>query len=68
MSTITSKLPDFVTTYYQYLYDISFSENLLLKGTRIIIPPDLQMEVLNFIHVGHQCITKCCRLAQTSVC
>lgn len=61
------KLPDIMVPYYQYRYDISFSENLLLKDTRIIIPSNLQEEIINYIHVGHQGITKCRRLAQTSV-
>lgn len=61
------KLPDIMVPYYQYRYDILFSENLLLKDTRIIIPSNLQEEIINYIHVGHQGITKCRRLAQTSV-
>lgn len=61
------KLPEFMIPYYQYRNDISFSENLVLKDTRIVIPPDLQKEVLGYIHSGHQGITKCRRLAQTSV-
>lgn len=61
------KLPDFMVPYYQYRFDISFSENLVLKDTRIIIPPSLQKEVIDYIHSGHQGITKCRRLAQTSV-
>ncbi|KAJ8926627.1 hypothetical protein NQ314_020991 [Rhamnusium bicolor] len=45
--------------YYQYRHDINFSGNLLLKGTRIIIPPSLHKQVLEFIHEGHQGIVKC---------
>lgn len=40
---------------------------MLLKGTRIVIPPQLQGEVLEFIHSGHQGIVKCRRRAQGSV-
>lgn len=56
-----------ISLYYQYRFEISCSQNLLMKGSRIIIPQQLQNEVLQFIHVGHQGITKCRRRAQVSV-
>lgn len=62
-----SQINDEVLPYYQYRFDITFSQGILLKGTRIIIPPALQKEVIEFIHTGHQGITKCRRRAQLSV-
>lgn len=61
------KLPPFITPYYQYRHDRSFSENLVLKDTRIIVPPDIHNEVIGYIHSGHQGITKCRKLVQNSV-
>lgn len=62
-----NKIPDFMAPYYQHRNDISFSENLLLYGHRIIIPTNLQKEILECIHSGHQGITKCRRRAQSCV-
>lgn len=62
-----SKLPIELFPYYQHRYDISFSENLLLKNTRIIIPKSLQLKVLEFIHTGHLGIAKCRERAKMSV-
>lgn len=54
-------------SYHQYRHDISFANDLLLYENRIIIPGELQKEVLDFIHMGHQGISKCRRRAQISV-
>lgn len=56
-----------LVVYYQYRSDITFNENLLLKGTRIFIPPPLRHQVLQFIHAGHQGIVKCRERAKMSV-
>lgn len=62
-----AKLSVELIPYYQYRDDISFVENLLLKDSRIIIPNSLQLEVLNFIHMGHLGIVKCRERAKVSV-
>lgn len=56
-----------ILPYYQHRFEFSCSEGLLLKGCRIVIPLSLQKEVIEFIHAGHQGITKCRRRAQLSV-
>lgn len=62
-----SKLPVQMLPYYQYRHEISFSENLVLKGTRIVVPKDLQLKCLDFIHTGHLGIVKCRERAKSSV-
>lgn len=62
-----NKLTPELALYYQFRNYITFSENLLLKGNRIIIPPSLQQQVLQFIHTGHQGIVKCRERAKMSV-
>lgn len=62
-----SKMPEVMIPYHQYRHDISFANDLLLFENRIIIPSALQKEVLDFIHMGHQGITKCRRRAQICV-
>uniref|UniRef100_A0A1Y1KC72 Reverse transcriptase domain-containing protein n=1 Tax=Photinus pyralis TaxID=7054 RepID=A0A1Y1KC72_PHOPY len=54
-----SKLMLELIPYYQYRYELSFNEGLLVKGARIVIPKTLQLECLKFIHTGHLGITKC---------
>lgn len=60
-------LPSNLTNYYEYRYDFSMFNDLLLKDIRIVIPKELHHEVLNFIHLGHQGIVKCKRRANSSV-
>lgn len=62
-----NKICDNIMPYYQYRSEISFSEGLLLKNSRIIIPPSLQLRCLKFIHDGHLGIVKCRQRAKTSV-
>lgn len=62
-----NNIPDFMIPYHQHRNDINFADDLLLHGSRIIIPKELQNEILNFIHKGHQGLSKCRRRAQLSV-
>ena len=43
------------------------SAELLLRGTRIVIPQSIRTEILQKLHSGHQGITKCCDRAKQSV-
>ena len=45
----------------------SMCNDLLLYGSRIVIPRDLQEETLQKIHQGHQGIQKCCQRVLASV-
>ena len=46
--------------------ELCVANGLLLRGSRLVIPPNLQPDILNKIHTGHQGITKCRRhIAQT---
>lgn len=56
-----------VKPYYQYRNEFHVSEDLLMKNSRIVIPNKLHKEVIDFIHTGHQGITKCRRRAQQCV-
>lgn len=42
-------------------------EELLLKGSRIVIPPSMQDEVLESLHTGHQGVGRCRARANQSV-
>ena len=46
--------------------ELCVANGLLLRGSRLVIPPSLRPDILNKIHTGHQGITKCRRrIAQT---
>lgn len=62
-----NQLDENLAAYFQYRFEISFSQGLLLRNTRIIIPSSLQLKCLKFIHDGHLGIVKCRRKAKTSV-
>ena len=47
--------------------EISVENGLLMRGCRIVIPSELQQEMLNKIHDGHLGITKCRARARQSI-
>ena len=60
-------LPAEVKPYYTVAAELTVQEGLLLRGSRIVIPPPLRKTLLNKIHCGHQGITKCRELARHSI-
>jgi len=60
-------LPDSVKPYLPVAAELSETNNLLMRGSRIMIPPPLRREMLNRIHSSHQGITKCRERARQSV-
>jgi hypothetical protein len=60
-------LPAEVKPYYTVAAELSVQEGLLLRGSRIVIPPQLRKTLLNKIHCGHQGIAKCRELARQSI-
>ena len=47
--------------------ELSVSKDLLLRGSRLVIPQSLQPEILTKLHTGHQGISKCRQCALQSV-
>ena len=52
-------VPDAVKPYFSVAAEISETNNLLMRGSRIVIPLPLRSEMLKRIHESHQGITKC---------
>ena len=52
-------IPAEVKPYYTVAAELTVHEDLLLRGSRIVIPPPLCKTLLRKIHCGHQGITKC---------
>ena len=53
------KIPKELHPYWNYRDEISIEDGILLKLHKILIPHTLCMEMLDFIHEGHQGIKKC---------
>ena len=62
-----SAVPGSVKPYYPMLNEISVQGELLMRGSRIIIPASMRLSILDRIHTGHQGISKCCERARQSV-
>ena len=45
--------------YIAVASELCVANDLLLRGSRLVIPPKLRTDILNKIHSGHQGITKC---------
>ena len=56
-----------VKPYFQFADELNVQKGLLLKGSRIVIPASLQIEMLDKLHSAHQGIQKCRERAQQSI-
>ena len=53
--------------YVAVASELCVANDLLLRGSRLVIPPKLRTDILHKIHTGHQGITKCRRRTSQSV-
>ena len=47
--------------------ELTVQAGLLVKGSRLVIPKSMRLEILDALHEGHQRITRCRERAKTSV-
>ena len=47
--------------------ELKVNNGILLKGSRLVIPPSLRLDIIEKLHAGHQGFTKCQRRAKQSV-
>ena len=62
-----SKVPISLKQYHSVASELSVVDNLLCKGTRIVIPECLIPDTLERIHEGHQGILRCIERARSTV-
>ena len=60
-------LPNAIKPYFQFSGELNVQKHLLLKGSRIVIPTSMQLELLDKLHHAHQGIQKCRQRAQQSI-
>ena len=58
---------DAMIPYWSTRGELTVVQNILLKGTRIVIPSSMRLQILDKIHEGHQGIAKCRERAKSSV-
>ena len=58
---------DAMKPYWSSRGELTVVQNILLKGTRIVIPSSMRLQILDKIHEGHQGIAKCRERAKRSV-
>ena len=63
----THKPKGVLSKYWQFRGELSLCDNLLLYGTRIVVPDKMKHETLQKIHQGHQGIQRCRLRVNTSV-
>ena len=56
-----------VKPYYHVRTELTVAEGLLMRGSRMVIPTSMRVEILERIHSGHQGMTKCRQRARDSV-
>ena len=56
-----------VKPYFPVSAELTVENGLLLRGSRIVIPPPLRKTLLDRIHSSHQGITKCREMARQSI-
>ena len=61
------ELPSLLKPYWQHQNELTLVQGLLLRGTRIVIPSDLQLEMRERLHQGHQGIVRTRARARQSV-
>ena len=62
-----SQLHRIINQYWPFRTELTLVDGLLLRGSRIIIPSSVHLDILDALHEGHQGITKCSSRAQQSV-
>ena len=60
-------IPEPVKPYYPFAYELMVVDNLLMRGSRIVIPVQMCPEILSKLYEGHLGITKCRLRAKKAV-
>ena len=60
-------LPQEIKPYFPMAAELSVAEGLLVRGSRLVIPPAMRKELLRKIHGSHQGLIKCREMARQSM-
>ena len=62
-----SELPPEVSPYFNFRDELTVSDELVLRGERVVIPKQLRPQIKRDIHIGHTGVEGCLRRARESV-
>lgn len=62
-----TQLPTGLKPYHQLAAELTVEEEILMRGSRIGIPTETRLHMLDKLHEGHQGIEKCRQRARVSV-
>jgi hypothetical protein len=54
-----NKCPHTVLNFWNFRDEMSYTNGIILKGSKLVIPKSMQQEMLKIIHTGHMGIEKC---------
>ena len=60
-------VPHEFRSFYSVSSELSVVDDILLKGSRLVIPPSLRRDIIERIHEGHQGMVKCLDRVRMSV-
>ena len=63
----TSRIEQDIKPHFPIRDGLSFTNGILLKGSRIVVPKSVRQEMKNLIHQGHQGIEKCRKRARKTL-
>ena len=66
-SQTVQELPKEHQAYWTFREEITVEDRLILKATRIVIPPSMRESTLHQLHEGHIGFTKCYNCAKQTV-
>ena len=61
------ELPSEIQAFLTFQKELTIEDGLILKGTRIVVPSQKQVEILKLIHEGHLGLIKCKLRAKETV-
>ena len=64
---VLAATPSVVKPYRYVAGELTVERGLLMRGSRVVIPASLRVDILDKLHAGHQGITKCRERAKHSV-
>ena len=64
---IKKEFPVEILKFFPIYEELTIIDDVLLKGSRVVIAKEMQKEMLRLIHEGHQGINKCQRRARDNV-
>ena len=57
-------LPDLIKTYHSFHEELAFTEGIIYRGERVVVPTSLRPEMIQEVHSSHMGVQACLRRAR----